>query len=267
MLDNVPYSKPTNIACLCYPLRKPGKFNKEQLQTERVDMTITIRQATKQDIPHIMDIIKLAFEEDASSEQIRICIEQETFWTYVAELENHVVGFIFGFITTSIEGKKRRELDLQAVHPNYQGQGIGKKLIERFLQDETEADCIRALIAVGNIRMEKALTRLGFSTDNQVCGLYVSSQSIPKIDVGACYSTPEKSNSTESHLIPVTTMTYNGIWLEGKITAHAINSALSSKKHENDIVGAVVPVSDEFATNALKSADFAFIKEYRRWSK
>lgn len=228
-------------------------------------MPITIRPAIVQDAPSIAEIIKLAFGEDASSQQIQTCIEQKSFWTYVSVSDNIVTGFVFGFMTTSIDGKQRRELDLLAVHPDYQGQGIGKKLIEHFTEDKTEADCIRALIAVGNTRMEKALTRLGYSTDNHVCGLYVSSQSIPKIDVGACYSTPEKSDAIDSHFIPVITMTYNGIWLEGKITSQAINTALSSKKDQNDVVGAVVPVSDVSAINALELANFNFIKQYRRW--
>lgn len=230
-------------------------------------MPITIRPAIVQDAPSIAEIIKLAFGEDASSQQIQTCIEQKSFWTYVSVSDNIVTGFVFGFMTTSIDGKQRRELDLLAVHPDYQGQGIGKKLIEHFTEDKTEADCIRALIAVGNTRMEKALTRLGYSTDNQVCGLYISSQSIPKIDVEACYSTPEKSASIDSHLIPVVTMTYNGIWLEGKITKQAIEATLGSKKQENDIVGAVVPISAESANNALKLANFDFIKQYRRWYK
>ena len=219
-------------------------------------MPIIIRRATKQDVPHILNIIKSAFDEEAESQQIETCIQKPDFRTLVAEIDGIVAGFNFGFITIGIDGTKRRELDLQAVHPDYHGQGAGKKLIQRFTELETEADHIRALVAHGNIRMEKALTRLGYTTDNTLCGLYVSSN-----------TARSEIAPQGSHLIPVTTMTYNGIWLEGQVTTQAINTALSSKKQENDIVGAVVPLSDEPAIEALKSANFNFINHYRRWIK
>ena len=217
-------------------------------------MPVSIRRATVQDAPSIAEIIESAFTEDASVAQVKTCIEQQNFCTYVAEMENRVIGFVFGFITTSIDGTKRCELDLLAVHPDFQGRGAGTKLTEYFTADKTEADCIRALIKVDNIRMEKALTRVGYTTDNVVCGLYVSSE-----------TAGSETASEGSHLIPVTTMTYNGIWLEGQVTPQAINVALSSKKRENDIVGAVVPISDESAIKALNSANFNFINHYRRW--
>jgi hypothetical protein len=62
-------------------------------------------------------------------------------------------------------------------------------------------------------------------------------------------------------------MTYNGIWLEGEITAQSIKVALNSRQNDSDVVGAVVPITDEFAIRALHSANFDFIKQYRRWYK
>lgn len=221
-------------------------------------METRVRAATLNDAEKIAEIIQLAFEELSSIEQVRLCIQQATHTTYVAEVDNGVVGFVFGFITTALDGTKRRELDLQAVHPNYQGRGIGTKLIQHFTQDTTPADCIRALIAIGNTRMEKALTNFSYQAGEQISALYVTSQS---------YKLGKIIIPSHSHLIPVTTMTYNGIWIEGKVTKQAINAALNSKKRGNDVVGAVVPISDDAAIQALKSADFDFIKHYRRWMK
>jgi len=218
-------------------------------------MTQIIRKATLADAKPIANIIIAAFDEPASIPQIETCIQRDDFWTTVAELDDTVIGFVFGFITTSMEGEQRRELDLLAVHPDYQGQGAGKSLIQAFITADTPVNAVRALIAVTNHRMEKALTNLGFTVDKQICALYITSDS----------ATNSISPPTHSHLIPVITMTYNGIWLEGLITDQSIQAALSQKSHEDDIVGAVISLSDDSAVQAIESANFDFIKEFRRW--
>lgn len=233
-------------------------------------MTVSIRRATVQDAPSIVEIIKLAFEEDAALAQIKTCLSKPDFYTCVAVSGEKIIGFVFGFPTISMSGEKRIELDLQAVHPDYQGQGAGKKLIDHFTHNIKDVDFIRVLVKAGNTRMEKALTSHGYSTDNILCCLYVSTESpgtalAQKIDVRACYSTPEKYDLTDSHPIPVTTMTYNGIWLEGKITPGAISSAFKQRQSDDDIVGAVIPEQDTSAIEALAESNFTFINHYRRW--
>lgn len=219
-------------------------------------MTIGIRQTRIEDAPQIAEIIKLAFHKDATVAhipQIEHCIKKGNL-TFVADLDERIVGFSDGFITISADREKRRELDLLAVHPDYHGQGIGKKIIEYYTNLDIDADVIRALIAVGNTRMEKALTRFGYQPQDDVHGLYVCSST----------SMSNASAPDDSHLIPVTTFTYNGIWLEGQISQQAIDAALSSKQ---DVVGAVVPITDEVTITLLQSADFSFIKQYREWRK
>lgn len=218
-------------------------------------MTNIIRKANITDADRIAQIIIATFDEPAFIPQIETCIQNDNFSTYIVEVDDIVVGFVFGFITTSMIGQKRRELDLLAVHPDYQGQGAGTALIQRFISDDTPASEIRALIAVGNFRMEKALTRLGFTSEDQICALYITSES----------NTNSVFFPTQSHSIPVITMTYNGIWLEGLINDQAIQAALSHKNAPSDIIGAVIPISDETGIQALKTASFDLVKQYRRW--
>lgn len=219
-------------------------------------MSIIIRQTQSDDAPKIFEIIQSAFDETTSVGQIKKSLEFGNT-SYVAELDNRVVGFVEGFITYSADGERRNELDLLAVHPDYHGQGIGTKIIEYFTLLDNPADFIRALIAVGNSRMEKALTRLGYKVENDTCGLYVSS------DTGQSSSeTPQ-----DSHLIPVKTFTYDGIWLEGQITQQSIDSAMSLKNHENDVIGAVVSLNDTQTINLLQSSNFSLVNTYRRWQK
>lgn len=219
-------------------------------------MSIVIRQAQAEDAPRIAEIIQLAFDETTSVSQIQKSLNAGNR-CYVAELNNQIVGFVEGFITYSAEGERRNELDLLAVHPDYHGQGIGTKIIDYYTHANYPADFIRALIAVGNIRMEKALTRLGYQVSSDVCGLYVSSATTQETS-----KTPQ-----DSHLIPITTFTYDGIWLEGQITQQAINSAMSLKNHKDDVIGAVVPLAHTDTIKRLQSADFNLITHYRRWQR
>ena len=220
-------------------------------------MSIVIRPTTIDDAPQISEIIHLAFGEKSAVSQISSCVKNGNT-SFVAEKAGQVVGFVDGFATLSAEEEKRRELDLLAVHPDCQGQGIGTKLIECYTNVDIPADYIRALIAVGNIRMEKALTRFGYIPKANACALYVSTSAVDEI---------EFETSSYSHFVSVATYTYNGIWLEGQISQQAIDNALSAKHKEQDVVGAVVPVMDLDAVGLLQSNNFMLIKLYRYWMK
>ncbi len=218
-------------------------------------MSIVIRPTTIDDAPQIAEIIHLAFGEKSAVSQISSCVKNGNT-SFVAEKAGQVVGFVDGFATLSAEEEKRRELDLLAVHPDCQGQGIGTKLIECYTNLDIPADYIRSLIAVGNTRMEKALTRYGYSPQNDICALYVSTAIVA-----------EKTIAPPRHFVPVSTYTYNGIWLEGEITQQMIDAGLSVKLDEQDTLGAVVPVMDLDAVGLLQSNNFTLIKLYRYWMK
>lgn len=216
-------------------------------------MTTVIRPAVLDDAPQISNIIKLAFGDDTTISQVENCILKGNS-SLVAESDGQILGFVDGFLTLSIKEEKRRELDLLAVHPDCQGQGIGTKLITHYTNLNISADFIRALIAVGNIRMEKAMSRMEYQPEEDVLALYVSSAKASK-----------KSNATSRELIPVTTFTYNGTWLEGEVTQQKIDAGLSLKQDEQDIVGVVVPVADIAKVGLLQANNFTLIKLYRYW--
>ena len=216
-------------------------------------MRTMIRSSVLDDAPQISNIIKLAFGDDTTISQVENCILKGNS-SLVAENDGQILGFVDGFLTLSIKEEKRRELDLLAVHPDCQGQGIGTKLITHYTNLNIPADFIRTLIAVGNIRMEKALARFGYQTEEDVLALYVSSAISSKISI-----------HRTRQLIPVSTFTYDGIWLEGQITQGVIDAAFSSKQREKDIVGAVVPVTDIATVGLLQANNFMLIKLYRYW--
>jgi ribosomal protein S18 acetylase RimI-like enzyme len=222
-------------------------------------MPISLRLAIPQDAQAISQIIDLAFHEQVNLQQIQKLILDASHYTWIAEIvkSKEVVGFVDGFMTIAQDGTRRLELDLIAVHPEFAGQGIGKQLIQAFSENVIDADIIRALVAVNNTAMQRAMTATGYQSEAQAHSLYISSNSA------------EKTNrATESHLFPVETFTYSGIWLEGEITRDAIKAAqYECQKQGYDVLGAVISTENNAAIELMQSTGFEFIKDFQWWTK
>jgi len=215
-------------------------------------MAISIRSATLHDILPITQSFQAAFDEKIDSQQIKTCFQRQTHFSYVAISGETVVGFVDGFLTIAHNGKKRLELDLLAVHPASQGQGVGTKLITHFCNNAPKVDFIRALVAVGNHPMDKVMTKTNFQPLPDNYALYIGQPT--------AQTAPKPKNA---HFVTVETLSYNGIWLEEDITQEAIDAA--TPQHPVAILGAVVPTTDDTTIQSIKSANFAFIKQFRWW--
>ncbi|MEM9953563.1 MAG: GNAT family N-acetyltransferase [Chloroflexota bacterium] len=217
-------------------------------------MTITIKHAEPTHASGIANVFRKAFSEEITVADVERGL-QIPHYSLVALKGERVVGLTGGFITTAHDGTHRLELDLQAVHPDYQGQGIGTRLIQQFCNTDTEFNLIRALVAVDRHHMRHLMTKLGFISNRQSQSLYIATQSADTAPI------PE-----DAHIIPVTTLSYSGIWLEGNITQQAIHSALSQRPHDG-IVGAVVTANDTSVTQLLRRKGFSYIKDFHWWIK
>lgn len=221
-------------------------------------MEIEIRIATLDDVSVIAEIIKLAFGETPDINRIshQILLHQGSI--YVAVLNNCVIGFVENFVTTSYDSKLRLELDLLAVHPDAQGQGIGRRLIEASIQlaIELKVNHIRALIAFDNHPMRHLCSSYGLQESIDLKGLYVA-QTIE--------TAKKLVEQPEAHLIRVDTLTYSGIWLEGEITQNAIDNGLSTAyQYQCDIVGIVTPKSDSII-QLLNDNQLSHVNDYHHW--
>ncbi len=223
-------------------------------------MGIEIRRATIRDIDAIAEIIKLAFDDNLNIERVKQLLTLSHNYVYVAVKSDVVVGFVENFLTVSQDKRIRLELDLLAVHPDTRGQGIGKKLINTSidLAQGLGVFCLRALIATENGVMQKACKRLDLTPSHNEFGLYV------KPTQKVLHPITETPNS---HLIRVETLTYKGIWLEGDITASSLdNSHLIAKENQCDILGAVVDKVDTSIIDLLIKSQFTHIDDYHRWT-
>jgi len=220
---------------------------------------IEIRRATIQDIDAIAEIIKLVFDDIVDTERVRQLLTLSHNYIYVAMQSDVVVGFVENFVTISQDKQIRLELDLLAVHPDARGQGIGKKLIEVSidLAKQLNVFCLRALIATENGVMQQACKRMNLTPSHNEFGLYVGALQ------QVLYPIKETPNA---HLIQVETLTYKVVWLEGDITALALDNAyLIATENQYDILGAVVDKVNNQTVELLTDRQFTFINDNRRW--
>ena len=218
-------------------------------------MSVEIISAQMTHAADIAHIIKVSFGEDADASTIAEVIKSGKHYPLIAILDDVVVGFIDGFLTKSSVGHIRAELDLLAVHPDCQGRGIGKKLINTFtkLQEVQSADYIRTLVRVDNTPMQYAISKCGYSSDKMVQALYI----LPKM--------PTKPASQSTHIVSVGTFTYRGIWLEGVINANALDALSLTQSNTDQITGAVVPIANMDTIAQLKKRNFEAVNDYHWW--
>jgi hypothetical protein len=105
---------------------------------------------------------------------------------------------------------------------------------------------VRALVAVDNQPMQRICTRFGFE-QSALQSLYVQQAS--------------QLNVSASHFVPVQTLTYSGLWLEG-----AINRNEMLRLDASETIGAVVS-SESDAASLLEEANFIHVKDYHWWTK
>lgn len=177
---------------------------------------------------------------------------------FVAVDSLQVVGFVEGFLTLSEDGLLRWEVDLLGVATGYQGQGIGTRLVAASTQAGSElgAKMARGLVEVSNIASEKAFTKQSY-THGDPCSLMIASGSNGK-PVGL----------DSGFVVPVCTLNYQGIWIEGERSHDAFSAARSiCAQHHWDIAGAVIPKVAHNTLQSAQTAGYTSVGVYRWWTR
>jgi ribosomal protein S18 acetylase RimI-like enzyme len=91
---------------------------------------------------------------------------------WLAIVEGEVTGFVMAFPTHTLHGRNW-EVDLVAVRPAFQGQGIATELIKAAVEGAGGhgLDKARALAATDNLASQQAFTKAGFTPDETLCHL------------------------------------------------------------------------------------------------
>jgi ribosomal protein S18 acetylase RimI-like enzyme len=177
---------------------------------------ITIRKATPADVPGIGAVARNVWEQDILPDVGEAQTRCQACALYVAAEGDDVAGFVSAFLTVDKDGNRRWEVDLLAVRPASQGQRLGQRLVEAACADERILDTplARAAIRVDNIASQKTFENSGFKTDGEIHRLLIWTPTLDNSPI--IYG----GNVT---LVPVDTLTYRGLWLEG-LTAYNVDA-------------------------------------------
>ena len=110
-------------------------------------MAITVRRATKEDCPRLLELVKeLALYEKAPDEvTVTMAHFEESgfganpvWWAFVAEEEGFIYGFALYYIRYSTWKGQAMYLEDLLVTQNMRGKGIGKLLFDRLIEEARE---------------------------------------------------------------------------------------------------------------------------------
>ena len=103
-----------------------------------------IRDALEKDIDDLMAIEELCYDHPWPQEAFAQEIEQEEIGIgMVAEDEGHIVGYVTGMVMAD-----EFHIHNIAVHPDYRGQGIGRRLMEAVEEMCTRKEFRRMVLEV-----------------------------------------------------------------------------------------------------------------------
>lgn len=110
-------------------------------------MKINIRKAVKDDCQSMMQLIKELAVYEKAPEEVTVSFdhfvksgfgETPVWWAFVAEVDEKVVGFALYYIRYSTWKGQRLYLEDILVNEPYRGNGIGKLLFDRLLEEVKE---------------------------------------------------------------------------------------------------------------------------------
>jgi GNAT superfamily N-acetyltransferase len=214
------------------------------------------RLATVADAADIAQLIHQTWNTPASHELIADVLARPQDPVWIVTNDTGLLGFCSGFLTYAADETPRWEIDLLAVTPKARGQGLGRNLVARSMQTGRQrgAALYRGLVAIDNAASARCFEVNGFYATS-TCNLWVGQP--------AATAAPPPPLPDGAHLIPVETLTYRGVWVEGRYDAPTFAAAQQIALNDGrDTVGAVIPHGTSHDAERLR---FTHIDTYHWW--
>ena len=227
-----------------------------------MSLEIEIRQATLDDAPEVAAIKHTVWPDElVDVTQIAKAIQEPGHATHVGLHAHTIIGFVDGFSTYSVQGIHRWEVDLLAVHPDYRGHRIGERLVRASTRAGSQrgAEVARGLIRTENIASQRTFARCAYQPDGPLCDLYVLSRNE--------HIQNEILFTRKVHVIPVTTLAYNGCWLEVDFSSDTQSGEYPIYVNDDRyVVGILIPIEEKEMYHSIQKAGFVNVGQFQWWT-
>ncbi len=175
-----------------------------------------IRLAQMDDAEAIHRILQETWGESLLFDVFSDHISSPAHQVFVAVEVGEVAGFLSAFLVSN--PVSRWEIDLIIVRSGSQGKGIGTSLIQDALTygSRLGVRSAKASIRIDNYASQRAFAKVGFTTEAQIRSLLLWKP----LAFRFVADVPETV-----HLIPVDTLTYRGLWIEGFVESQLSQQA------------------------------------------
>ena len=138
---------------------------------------LAAERATFDECPYTAQEIRTMLQPESGRQHAWLAADDNHLGAYGRALQRSgggsVVGFVTAFPVNSLQGTWW-EIDLLAVHPDRQGRGLGRQLIQAAAAGgEGVANRSRAVVATDNRRSARAFAHAGFQAEPGVCTLLI----------------------------------------------------------------------------------------------
>ena len=116
---------------------------KNELHLQKNKMDIKIRQATKEDCPRMLELVKELAEYEKAPQEVTVDFDHfvesgfganPVWWAWVAEADGIVEGFALYYIRYSTWKGQRMYLEDILVTDEMRGKGLGKLLLDKLIE-------------------------------------------------------------------------------------------------------------------------------------
>lgn len=234
-------------------------------------MDYQVRQAIvgdREDVERIAAILRAtALDDNASVERIARAVQTSSHYTHLAEakMDGQGLGLLDAFMTRTVDGLVRWEIDLLGVIPEARGRGIAGTLLAKSVETgrACNANVVRGLVRVENIASQRAFEKAGFMP-GKTQHLFVITDEEKFVPVSSLRAIPPTSAVISLHFVH--TLTYSGMWIEGDDHEAGMRYGRDAVlNHQIEQAGILITATDEYAKSRATELEYRDVGTFRWW--